>query len=73
MTVNWVVELLVGQNRTVTTRQRLAIAKTLVNQSIDALIPATDDDRTLQVAQDLSVALYELEQLTQELNTLLNR
>lgn len=64
--------LLVEQDLTATAFQRLAIATSLVSQSLGSLMVSTDiDPNTIQVTQDLAVALYELEQLAQDLDTLL--
>ena len=61
-----------GQNLTEQAFQRLAIAKSLVRNSIDSLMESSDpSDETFTVLQDLTVALYELEQLTQDFGTLL--
>jgi len=55
--------------------QRLAIATDLVRNSVDSLgevREASDrSDVSFEVLQDLTVALYELEKLAQDFNTLL--
>ncbi len=55
--------------------QRLAIATDLVRSSVDSLgnIKEVGDrsETSFEVLQDLTVALYELEKLAQDFNTLL--
>jgi hypothetical protein len=66
------VALLVEQDLTATAFHRLAIATSLVSQSLDSLMVSTDiDPNTIKVTQALAVALYELEQLAQDLDSLL--
>jgi len=65
----------VGTNLVEQAYQRLAIATDLVRNSVDSLgnIKAASDrsDVSFEVLQDLTVALYELEKLAQDFNTLL--
>ncbi|HEY9858556.1 MAG TPA: hypothetical protein V6D16_03550 [Candidatus Obscuribacterales bacterium] len=64
-----------GTNLVEQAYQRLAIATDLVRNSVDSLgnIKAASDrsDVSFEVLQDLTVALYELEKLAQDFNTLL--
>jgi hypothetical protein len=65
----------VGTNLVEQAYQRLAIATDLVRNSVDSLgkvREASDRSETsFEVLQDLTVALYELEKLAQDFNTLL--
>ena len=64
-----------GTNLVEQAYQRLAIATDLVRSSVDSLgnIKAVSDrsETSFEVLQDLTVALYELEKLAQDFNTLL--
>ena len=64
-----------GTNLVEQAYQRLAIATDLVRNSVDSLgevREASDrSDVSFEVLQDLTVALYELEKLAQDFNTLL--
>ncbi len=64
-----------GTNLVEQAYQRLAIATDLVRNSVDSLgnIKEVGDrsDVSFEVLQDLTVALYELEKLAQDFNTLL--
>ncbi|MBW4488885.1 MAG: hypothetical protein KME12_13950 [Trichocoleus desertorum ATA4-8-CV12] len=64
-----------GTNLVEQAYQRLAIATDLVRNSVDSLgkvREASDRSETsFEVLQDLTVALYELEKLAQDFNTLL--
>jgi hypothetical protein len=65
----------VGTNLVEQAYQRLAIATDLVRNSVDSLGTVGEisdrSDPTFEVLQDLTVALYELEKLAQDFNTLL--
>jgi hypothetical protein len=65
----------VGSNLVEQAYQRLAIATDLVRNSVNSLekVRGASDrsDASLEVLQDLAVALYELEKLTQDFNALL--
>lgn len=59
-------------NLTVQAYQRLVIAMDLVRSSVDALTELDNRPKVTQEAiGDLAVALYELHQLSQDLDTLL--
>ena len=64
-----------GTNLVEQAYQRLAIVTDLVRNSVDSLgnIKEVSDrsDTSFEVLQDLTVALYELEKLAQDFNTLL--
>nr|WP_290222322.1 hypothetical protein [Trichocoleus desertorum] len=64
-----------GTNLVEQAYQRLAIATDLVRSSVDSLgnIKEVGDrsETSFEVLQDLTVALYELEKLAQDFNTLL--
>lgn len=65
---------LIEMNLTEQTHQRIAIAKDLLKNSMDSLIEVGDrSEGTQRIVQDLSVALYELEKLSQDLKLLTRR